>query len=213
MTSESSAQITKPKHKWLKHLSAALVVTVLTCIVYVRTHPLVFNESFFSHAHCMPIVGLSLRFYADENSGRFPENINGYGDALVTLMRACDSPPFALTGPGYDPAVFSNAYTNSMDIPEAECGRIYVQGLSITNNPNIVLLFDKLPTPGGDHCHLLNRLRAPLGREAWTIGDGLAFVEERRWPAFAKNQIELLVKEGFDRSAAEQLYDEKGGVR
>ena len=36
---------------------------------------------------------------------------------------------------------------------------------------------------------------------------------EREWPEFARKQIELLVKEGFDRAKAEALYAERGMVR
>ena len=85
--------------------------------------------------------------------------------------------------------------------------------MSESSNPELVLLFDKLPTPGGDHCHLLERLWAPVGREIWTVGNGHKFITETAWPEFARNQVALLVKEGFNRTNAETLYSEKGRVR
>jgi hypothetical protein len=43
-----------PKFKRrLTVLPCATVVIVVFCAFYVRTHPLVFNESFFEHAHCI----------------------------------------------------------------------------------------------------------------------------------------------------------------
>jgi hypothetical protein len=86
---------------------------------------------------------------------------------------------------------------------------VYVQGLSVTNKPEIALLFDKLPTPGGDHCHLLSRMFAPLGREVWTVGNGMRFVPEAKWPSYSKEQIELLVAAGIARKQAEMYYSEK----
>jgi hypothetical protein len=183
-------------------VTAAVVLLAL----YVYTHPLVFNESWFAHAHCIVIAGLSLEEYALKHDGRFPYDPKGYGNALLQL----DEDTFhTLTGPGYSDAPFFEAKSSGKDLQEEECGRVYIQGLTKKSDPNIVLLFDKLPTPGGDHCHLPRRLWASLGREFWTVGAGHSFVEESDWPAFAKEQVNLLVKEGFAREEAERLYASK----
>ena len=182
-------------------------------VVYVQTHPLVFNESFFGHAHCIPQAGLGLRQYAGDHGGLFPSHTNGYGDALLLLLASNYVPSYALTGPCYDRFVFDRALSNRTDVLESECGRVYVQGLTETNNPEIVILFDKVPTPGGDHCHLLRRLRSPLSRDISLLDGSHQGILESQWPDFAKKQIELLVKDGYDRSMAEQLYAEKGKVR
>ena len=86
---------------------------------------------------------------------------------------------------------------------------MYVQGLSETTEPAIALLFDKMPTPGGDHCHFLARVSAPLAREVWTIGSDRRVIREIEWPAFAKLQIELLVAAGIAREQAERYYSEQ----
>ena len=170
---------------------------------FVRSRPLVFNESFWSHAHCIVGGGQSLSTYADTHRGEFPFHTNGYGDALVLVDEGWDS---ALTGPGYDTRVFERVRRTGEDAPEIEFGRVYVQGLRTTNSPEIVLLFDKIPTPGGDHCHGLSRLSQPLGREVWTIGSGHRFIPEAQWPAFAKSQVELLVEAAMTRAKAEAVY-------
>jgi len=184
--------------------SAGLLAAV--SIFYVKTHPLVFNESFWGHAHCIVGGGLSLDSYAAEHSGHFPFSTNGYGDALVLVNDSWDE---SLTGPGYDAWVFERARRTGENAPESEFGRVYVQGLSKTNDPDIALLFDKLPTPGGDHCHFLHRLFAPLGREIWTVGGVHRFIRENDWPAFSRKQVELLVAAGLPKEQAEMYYSEK----
>ena len=89
-------------------------------------------------------------------------------------------------------------------MPEAQCGRVYVQGLSVTNDPEIIILFDKIPSPG-DHMHLFSRIEAPLVREVVKVG-GVDIIPETEWPIVAKRQIELLVAAGIARERAEMYY-------
>jgi len=187
-------------------LFAALGVITFLGFYYVKTHPLVFNESFLEHAHCIVGGGLSLDGYAAEHEGRFPFSTNGYGDALVMVNAGWDE---SLTGPGYNAHVFERVRRTGENAPESEFGRVYVQGLSNTNDPEIVLLFDKLPTPGGDHCHVFQRFFAQLGREVWTIGQGDRFVREKDWPDFSRHQIELLVGAGIPKELGAMYYSEK----
>lgn len=86
-------------------------------------------------------------------------------------------------------------------MPEAQCGRVYVQGLSVTNDPEIIILFDKIPSPG-NHRHLFSRIGAPLVREVAKIG-GVETINESEWPAVAKRQVELLVAAGIAPEQAE----------
>jgi hypothetical protein len=196
-----------PKLKRRLSISAAVLAVIgAFSFYYVRTHPLVFSESFFGHAHCMKGGGLDLMGYAHEHGGQFPFHTNGYGDALLLVNNGWDA---ALTGPGYDTQIFERARKTGEDAPESEFGRVYVQGLSDTNDAEIAILFDKLPTPGGDHCHGFRRLSAPLGREIWTIGSGMRFISDSRWPEFAREQVELLVAAGIAREQAERYYSER----
>ena len=125
------------------------------------------------------------------------------------MLLLSDDSLHTFTGPGYDPAPLREAKRTGRDLPEDECGRVYIQGLTRKSNPELALLFDKLPTPGGDHCHLPVRLWAPLGREVLLVGLGHTFVRENDWPEFASKQVELLVQEGYDRQEAEWLYASK----
>lgn len=172
---------------------------------YIRSHPLVFNESLWMHAHCMPQAGIALQLYASEHGGRFPVHTNGYGDALLLVGEG--GPHFFLTGPGYSTGVFEEAWASKSDVDETLCGRVYVQGLSETNDPGIAILFDKLAAPP-DHCHFPRRLWAGFVREACFLQGNWRAVPIEDWAGFASNQIELLVEAGFDRKHAEALYNE-----
>ncbi len=182
-----------------------LVGLFVLIIIYVKTHPLVFNESFLSHAHCIPQAGMALRMYAGDHHGQYPSHTNGYGDALMLLYKA-EPHGYYLTGAGYDSSIFEKTLKSGTGVAEKDCGRVYVQGLCETNNPETVVLYDKIPTPGGDHCHFLNRIFAPLGREVLFIDGGHRFIRESEWQMFAAKQINLLVKEGFTLPQAEKLY-------
>lgn len=200
---------TRPRRKWLVGILATVVILLVAVAMYVWTHPLIFNESFFGHAHCMPQAGIALRQYARDHHGKFPAHTNGYGDALLLLLAEGHAVSGILTGPGYSGDVFDRAIASHADVPETECGRVYVQGLTDSNDEALAVLFDKLPTPG-DHTHFLARIRHPLGREVCFLDGHFEFVSESRWPAFASNQMELLVKAGFIREKAQAIYADKG---
>jgi hypothetical protein len=195
---------TMKRRKWMWWLAIPLVL-VGVVIYYIRTHPLVFNESFFEHAHCIVLTLQALRIYAEDHGGKYPAHTNGYGDALLLMWEQAVKPEI-LTGPGYSATPIRLAHENNRHLPESECGRVYVQGLNDNMNQGIAIIFDKLLTPGGDHTHLLDRLGAKLAREVGYLDGSRAIVTEESWPAFSKKQIELLVEAGIPRAEAERLY-------
>jgi len=210
MTEETTKLKTHRKRNWLLSLLGGFSLLVVVGVFYVRSRPLVFNESFFSHAHCIPQASTAFSCYARDNFGRFPTHTNGYGDALLLLVPTYISWSI-LTGPGdYDADAGKQWKQSGVNVPESKCGRVYVQGFTETNNPAIAILFDKVPTPGGDHCHGLKRLSALLCRDVLLLSGSRETIPESQWPEFSKKQIELLVKAGYDRTDAEQLYAEKG---
>jgi hypothetical protein len=146
---------------------------------------------------------LALEVYADQHQGRFPFDPKGYPSALLLM----DEIYFTnLTGPGYDAAPLIEAKRTGKRLSEEECGRVYVQGLTTKSNREIALLFDKLPTPGGDHSHLPFRMWQSLGREVWYVGTSRSFIPESEWAEFTRKQVDLLTQEGFDRAEAERLF-------
>jgi hypothetical protein len=172
----------------------------------------VFNP-FHTHEHCIKISGSTLQSYAADHEGRFPYHTNGFGDALLLHVKE-DALNYGdtntgeytvrfITGPGDDGKVFKDALRNSTAVPEEKCSRIYIQGLTETNNPQIALLFDKKSTRGGDH------FRRPWGsllREVCMLDGSMQTIREELWAAFSKRQIDLLVEEGIDSATAEHYY-------
>jgi hypothetical protein len=177
-------------------------IVLALCYLYIKRHPVVFNESFWGHAHCMKQVTMTLRMYAHENRGVFPFHTNGYGDALLLDSNAWLP---SLTGPGYDTSEFKRAQQTGGNVDESKVGRVYIQGLRETDSVQIAFLFDKLPNPG-DHRHFFSRIGAPLVREVGMLDGSMQVVRESQWPEFARKQIELLVGAGISRTQAEMYY-------
>jgi hypothetical protein len=173
---------------------------------YIKSHPLVFNESLFEHAHCMPQAGLTLLTYAEEHQGRFPFHTNGYGDALLQMLPE-PTQFYILTGPGYDDTVYREALDSGKDVDENRCGRVYVQGLSRSNDSRIAILFDKVAAPP-DHCHFPRRLWHEYVREVFFVDGSYQAIPTNRWPEFAHQQIDLLMAAGFSREQARSVYAE-----
>jgi hypothetical protein len=155
------------------------------------------------HQYCIRYALLTLGQYADEHGGKYPSHPKGYPSALLLLRDDCFN---TLTGPSYDPAIFHEAKRSGRELAEDECGRVYIQGLTKKPDAKIAILFDKRATPGGDHCYWPVRMWAPLLREVLFADGDEKRILESDWPALAAEQIELLVKQGFDRREAERLY-------
>lgn len=196
----------KRRRLWMKLILSGGLATVGFCIYYIKAHPLVFNESLWQHAHCMPQAASSFRIYAGDNDGRFPYHTNGYGDALL-MMTPERAWFYYLTGPGYDTSAFEKALASGGDVDESRCGRVYIQGLSETNNARIAILFDKVAAPP-DHSHFPQRLRSRFVREVCFVDGSWETVPLQKWDGFARQQVDLLVEAGFTRKHAQQLYDE-----
>lgn len=184
---------------------ATILLSVSIC-VFAWNNPLIFNESFFGHAHCIKQATLELRMLANGNNGKFPSHTNGYADAVMSINSAC---LYAYTGPGYSADTLKALSNGKVNVPESELGRVYVQGLDADNDPKIAMLFDKLPTPGGDHCHGFSRLWAPLAREVGFLDGSVERILEKDWERFSREQISLLVLAGVSKETAESYYAEQ----
>jgi len=180
-------------------LAAGLAFLFVASVLVVRC----FNP-FHAHEHCSKATGLAFGEYSNAHEGKYPFHTNGFGDALLLLLKEGYATPNLLTAPGDDGKMFKEYLEKGLDVPEEKCTRIYIQGLSDPKegDVSVMMMFDKYPTRGGDH------FRSPWGRPTRDVimNDGsVEFVSEERWPAFAKEQIELLVKLGFKRPELEKL--------
>ena len=169
----------------------------------------VFN-AFHAHEHRIKQAGVAFRTYALDNNGNFPYDTNGFGNALLLLAKAGYFGDTngqyigPITGPGDDGSLFREALKTGAPIPEQKCSRIYIQGLSETNNPQIAILWDKKSCPGGDH---FRRPWGPLVREVCLLDGDMRIISETNWAVFASNQVELLVQDGIPRATARHYYE------
>ncbi len=156
------------------------------------------------HRHCMKVAGLLFREYADEHNGAFPYHTNGFGDALLLLVKDRPQDVAFICGPGDDGHALSNALAQGLHVAEGQCSRVYVQGLSETNDPQICILFDRRSVPGGDHFYGSGK---PV-REVCMLDGFMEAIPDARWAEFSRQQVELLVAAGFKRERALQYYPE-----
>ena len=163
----------------------------------------------YVHQHCIKLTGLAFHIYADEHNGQLPFSTNGFGNALLLLVKSghlTDNPLVAIhfiCGPGDDGHIFKEALKNNSVVPEDQCSRAYIQGLSESNDAQICILFDRNSCRGGDH------FRSPWGhplREACLLGGSMQIIRDEDWPEFSRKQVELLVSAGFSRTNALRFY-------
>jgi hypothetical protein len=156
------------------------------------------------HQHCMKIAGTIFTGYASEHGGVLPYHTNGFGDALLLLVKDSPEDVRFICGPGDDGHVFSNALAHGLHVPEGQCSRVYVQGLSETNDPGLCILFDRRSVPGGDHFYGSGK----RVREVCMLDGFMETVPDEGWAKFSEKQVELLVAAGFKREKALQYYPE-----
>lgn len=157
----------------------------------------------YVHQHCIKQAGLAFDIYAGDHHGRLPYSTNGFGDALLLLVKEGSAYVNVICGPGDDGHVFYEALTNQSVVPEAQCSRVYIQGLCDTNDPMICILFDRNSCRGGDH------FRSPWGhplREVCMLDGEMRTVRAEDWPEFSRKQVELLISAGFSRTNALYFY-------
>ena len=158
----------------------------------------------YVHLHCIKQTGLMFRIYEGEHFGQLPFSTNGFGDALLQLVPTNSTYEIMMIcGPGDDGYILREALTNHSTVPEEQCSRVYIQGLSETNDPQICILFDRNSCPGGDH------FRSPWGhhmREVCMLDGSMEVIRDEDWPEFSRKQVGLLVAAGFSRSNALHFY-------
>jgi hypothetical protein len=157
----------------------------------------------YVHQHCIKAAGMAFSLYSSDHKGWLPLSTNGFGSALLLLAKEDASVINSLCGPDDDGHLFRTALQNGSIVPEEECSRIYIQGLSETNDPAICILFDRNSCKGGDHG------RSPWAhalREVCLLDGSMQVVRDEDWPEFSRKQVELLVAAGFVRTNALHFY-------
>ena len=164
----------------------------------------IYCGSKYVHRHCIKITGLAFQEYAGDHNGHFPFSPNGFGNALLLMVNTNRlSDVMLICGPDDDGHLYIEALKNHSVLPEEKCSRVYIQGLSETNNPQICILFDRNSCRGGDH------FRSPWGhrvREVSMLDGSMQVIRDEDWPEFSRKQVELLIAAGFSRTNALHLY-------
>src|SRR3569832_1526312 len=124
--------MTKRQKKWMWISFAVLFIPIGLVAAFFC---MMIFYPFHTHEHCIKNTGLSLRLYAIDHEGRFPSDTNGFGSALLILLKEdylgeTNSIHGArlITAPGDNGEVFRQALRTSSPIPEEKCSRIYIQG-------------------------------------------------------------------------------------
>ena len=180
-----------------------LIVLIPLCVLIGVGATWLWYEIKYDHRHCIVQVGLAFPIYSSEHFGQLPFSTNGFGDALLKLLKEDPTVINSICGPDDDGHLFKEALENNSIVPEEKCSRVYVQGLSESNDSQICILFDRNSCKGGDHG------RSPWGhplREVWMLGDGRREIRDEYWPEFSRKQVELLVAAGFTRTNALHFY-------
>ena len=157
----------------------------------------------YVHQHCIKQTGIAFGVYSGDHNGQLPFSTNGFGNALLLLVKENLVEVSTICGPDDDGHVFKAALENNSVVPEEQCSRVYIQGLCETNDPLICILFDRNSCRGGDH------FRSPWGhavREVWMLYGSMQVITDERWPEFSRQQVELLVAAGFSRTNALHFY-------
>jgi len=173
---------------------------ILFCIIIGLAATWLWYVNHYVHQHCIKQAGMAFQLYAGDHQGRLPFSADGFGNALLLLAETNSGNDYVggflgcLCGPDDDRHVFREALKNHSVVPEEKCSRVYIQGLSETNDPQICILFDRNSCRGGDH------FRSPWGhrvREVCLLDGSMQVIRDADWPAFSRRQVELLVAAGF----------------
>jgi hypothetical protein len=185
------------------------IVLIPLCVFFGLCAWWVWYVGHYVHQHCIKQTGLAFRVYAGDHNGQLPFSTNGFGNALLLLVKsggltddASNSIRF-VCGPDDDGHIFVEALKNNSIVPEDQCSRVYIQGLCDTNDPQICILFDRNSCPGGDHGH------SPWGhrvRELCLLDGSMQAISDEKWPEFSRQQVDLLVAAGFSRTNALHFY-------
>lgn len=181
-----------------------LVVSIPLCFLFGLGAAWLWYVNTYVHRHCIKQAGIDFHLYAKDHNGQLPFSTNGFGNALLLLVDTNYLPGAAwICGPDDDGHIFTEALKNNSVVPEEQCSRVYIQGLSDTNDPRICILFDRNSCRGGDH------FRSPWGhrvREVCMLDGSMRVIPDEKWPEFSRQQVELLVAAGFARTNALQFY-------
>ena len=187
------------KRKALWAVACLVVVAVTGFSVWLRLQEdrwLAF--SLHGHQHCIKATAIAFSSYAGDHGGKYPTHTNGWGDALLLLVKSNYADISLICGPNDDGRVFREALEKGTDVPEELCSRVYVQGLSKDKANGVLILFDRVSFPGGDHFY---GLKEPI-REGLEGDGSTSQINDKLWLRYSREQVTKLMELGFSREQA-----------
>ena len=127
-------------------------------------------------------MGMALLMYADEHDGHFPSGGETPEASLCLLYKYVNSPEL-MAGKAASVQQAAAVLEKGGALGPNECNWYYVEGLTSRNNPELLVLWDKVPGLG----HNCERL--PAGGHEVLFSDGHAeFIQEPDWLKFLADQ-------------------------
>lgn len=157
---------TATKPRWRRVLTAALCAVGILVAALGALVVLWFRHLDRVHQHCIVQAGIAFRLYAADHDGWMPFHTNGFGDALLLLVKAKYLENVrCVCGPGDDGRALSEDLNAGSDVAESNCSRVYVQGLGPTNDARICSLPPTLQLlrPAGRRGRRIHRRMFPKG--------------------------------------------------
>ncbi len=140
----------------------------------------------YGWSHCCDILlGRALVDYAEDHGGRFPSG-GGSPEASLSLLYSNYADANLLRGKTVPLETVERALSTNGKLGPESCGWHYVEGLSLSDDPRIAIVWDKV---GLGH----NGQRPENGGHSIIRADGMRdFVSGSAWPKFLQEQQELL---------------------
>jgi len=150
----------------------------------------------YGQSHCCILnVGGALQSYAEDHDSRFPSG-GDCPEASLSLIYSNYANAYLLRGKTVPLTVVQDALVKFGKLGAESCGWHYVEGLTLSDDPEIAILWDKIGL-GHNGQRLSNG-----GHEVYYVGGDRRFVSGKQWPEFLKRQQDLLAQRSDDAKRA-----------
>jgi hypothetical protein len=129
-----------------RQLSKRLAVWGLVSVAFLMLIALGWYRWTFPYGQshcCILIVGGALESYAADHDGRFPSG-SDCPEASLSLIYSNYVDAYLLRGKSVPLDVVQKALTINGKLGAESCGWHYVEGLTLSDNPEIAILWDKM---------------------------------------------------------------------
>ncbi|MCU0777762.1 MAG: hypothetical protein MUF86_08850 [Akkermansiaceae bacterium] len=165
------------------------IIPVLVMVVIVAGILVGYRRAIYpyGHSHCC-ILGmmLALEEYAEENGGKYPAGRESPEADLSLLFKSQLVDANALRGMTVPEKVVQQILDRGDLLGPESCGWQYVSGLTLADDPGLALLWCK------EALNHNGRRSKDGGREVVFVGADRRWISGDRWPAFLKQQEDLM---------------------